>query len=171
MESFSLTWLTTSTLLKKIRLYRKCFLKIFFQWLFKLLVPFYLCTLPWTILVLYFSHQSSNHIWCSHKGQLLKKNIIIKKCFNIWKELILHYDTILRKCLRGIFWWILQAADLIWLPLGEKFPYTEFFPIHIFLYSDWIQENTDQKKLRIWTLCEKWTPFLATVYSLTLGVH
>ena len=125
MESFSLTWFITSTLLKKIRLYRKCFLKIFFRWLFKLLVPFYLCTLPWTILVLYFSHQSSNHIWCSHKGQLLKKYIIIKKCFNIWKELILHYDTILRKCLRRIFWWILQAADLIWLPLGEKFPNTE----------------------------------------------
>ena len=24
--------------------------------------------------------------------------------------------------------------------------------VHIFLYSDWIQENTDQKKLHIWTL-------------------
>ena len=28
----------------------------------------------------------------------------------------------------------------------------EFFLVRIFLYSDWIQENTDQKKLRIWTL-------------------
>ena len=26
------------------------------------------------------------------------------------------------------------------------------FLVRIFLYSDWIQENTDQKKLRIWTL-------------------
>ena len=29
--------------------------------------------------------------------------------------------------------------------LREKFPNTELFPIRIFLYSDWIQENTDQK--------------------------
>ena len=28
----------------------------------------------------------------------------------------------------------------------------EFFLVHIFLYSDWIQENTDQKNLRIRTL-------------------
>ena len=27
-----------------------------------------------------------------------------------------------------------------------------FFLVHIFLYSDRIQENTNQKKLRIWTL-------------------
>ena len=30
--------------------------------------------------------------------------------------------------------------------------YTEFFLVRIFLYLDLIQENTDQKKLRIWTL-------------------
>ena len=29
-------------------------------------------------------------------------------------------------------------------PLLEKSPNTEFFLVHIFLYSDWIQENTDQ---------------------------
>ena len=28
----------------------------------------------------------------------------------------------------------------------------KFFLVCIFLYSDWVQENTDQKKLRIWTL-------------------
>ena len=27
----------------------------------------------------------------------------------------------------------------------------EFFPVHIFLYSDGIRENTDHKKLCIWT--------------------
>ena len=44
--------------------------------------------------------------------------------------------------------------------LREKYPNTEFFLVHIFLYSDWIrrftntgiQENTDQKKLPISTL-------------------
>ena len=28
----------------------------------------------------------------------------------------------------------------------------EFFLARIYLYSDWIQENTDQKKIRVWTL-------------------
>ena len=42
--------------------------------------------------------------------------------------------------------------------LREKCPNTELFLVRIFLYSDWIQENTDQKKLRIWILltqCQK----------------
>ena len=34
----------------------------------------------------------------------------------------------------------------------EKCPNTEFFLVRIFLYLDWIQENKDQKKLRIWIL-------------------
>ena len=44
----------------------------------------------------------------------------------------------------------------------EKCPYTEFFLVRFFLYSDWMrrkssnsvqmQENKGQKKLRIWTL-------------------
>ena len=36
--------------------------------------------------------------------------------------------------------------------LREKCPNTEFFLVRIFLYSVRIQENTNQKKLRIWTL-------------------
>ena len=40
----------------------------------------------------------------------------------------------------------------LFLSLREKCPNTEFFMVRIFLYSDWIQENTDQKKLRIWTI-------------------
>ena len=34
--------------------------------------------------------------------------------------------------------------------LREKCPNTEFFVVRIFLYSDWIQENADQKILCIW---------------------
>ena len=34
----------------------------------------------------------------------------------------------------------------------EKCPDTEFFLVRIFLHSVRIQENTDTKKLRIWTL-------------------
>ena len=51
--------------------------------------------------------------------------------------------------------------------LREKCPNTDVFLVRIFLYSDWInlrkspylvriQENTDQKKLRIWTLFTQW---------------
>ena len=36
--------------------------------------------------------------------------------------------------------------------LCEKRPNTEFFLFLIFPYSDWIRENTDRKKLCIWTL-------------------
>ena len=36
--------------------------------------------------------------------------------------------------------------------LRENYPNTEFLLVRLFLYSDGIQENTDQKKLRTWTL-------------------
>ena len=40
--------------------------------------------------------------------------------------------------------------------LSEKCPNTEFFLVRIFLYSNWIQEITEQKKLRIWTFFMQW---------------
>ena len=48
---------------------------------------------------------------------------------------------------------LIGAPVLLW-----KYPNTEFFLVHIFLYLDWpkslysvqIRENTDQKKPRIW---------------------
>ena len=36
--------------------------------------------------------------------------------------------------------------------MHEKCSIKEFFLVCIFPYSDWIRENADQKKLRIWTL-------------------
>ena len=38
----------------------------------------------------------------------------------------------------------------------EKFRNTEFFLVRIFLCSVRIQEDTDQKKLHIWTLFMQW---------------
>ena len=38
------------------------------------------------------------------------------------------------------------------LALSEKCANTEIFLVCIFLYSNWILENADQKKLRIWAL-------------------
>ena len=47
--------------------------------------------------------------------------------------------------------WILKTNAL-----RERCPNTEFFLVRIFLYLFWMQENTDQKKLRIWTLFTQW---------------
>ena len=44
------------------------------------------------------------------------------------------------------FWKISQIVfENIYAGLREKCPNTELFLVHIFLYSDWTQENTDQK--------------------------
>ena len=43
-------------------------------------------------------------------------------------------------------------SRIVLVSLREKCPNTEFFLVRIFLYSGWIQENKDQKKLRLWTL-------------------
>ena len=61
----------------------------------------------------------------------------------------------------------MQNSSILHLHLGyeytsalrEKCPNTEYFLVLILLYSDWIQENTEQKILRIWTLfthCFPW---------------
>ena len=51
------------------------------------------------------------------------------------------------------------VLTLLYLTLREKCPNTEFFLVRILLYSDWIQENTNQKKLRIWKLFTQWKFF------------
>ena len=48
--------------------------------------------------------------------------------------------------------------------MREKCPNTEFFLVHIFLHSVWIQENTDRKKLRIWTLFTQWLTSQPRIY-------
>ena len=40
--------------------------------------------------------------------------------------------------------------------LTQKCPNTEFFLVRIFMYSVRVQENTDQRKVRIWTLFTQW---------------
>ena len=40
-------------------------------------------------------------------------------------------------------------GPLMFMTLREKYPNAEFFGLSIFLYSFQIQENTDQRKLRI----------------------
>ena len=45
---------------------------------------------------------------------------------------------------------------LLKVSLRKKCPNTEFFLVRIFLNSVRILENTDQRKLRIWTLFTQW---------------
>ena len=58
----------------------------------------------------------------------------------------------------------LFCSSLISNSLREKCPNTEFYLVLIFLYSDWIQENTDQKKLHIWTLFAQWKEIKEITY-------
>ena len=67
-------------------------------------------------------------------------------------------------CLQNVF----NLVSLVTTSLREKCPNTDFFLVCIFLHSNWIrrftlftskslysvriQENTDQNKLRLWTL-------------------
>ena len=55
--------------------------------------------------------------------------------------------------------------------LHEKYPNTEFFLVCIFLCLDWIQENTDQKKLRIWTLFKQWNCLFPSTLCPNLQVQ
>ena len=48
-----------------------------------------------------------------------------------------------------------QVKSNLSMALCEKCSNTEFFLVRIFLYSDWIWENTDQEELYIWTLFTK----------------
>ena len=43
-------------------------------------------------------------------------------------------------------------SDFLNQPMREKCPNAELFLVRIFLYSVRIQENMDQRKLRIWKL-------------------
>ena len=73
------------------------------------------------------------------------------------KDIARNFKNLIREWLLEDIHWNqnklgLQKCYLVWLLLRENWPNTELFLVCIFLYSDWIQENTDQKKLRISTL-------------------
>ena len=57
----------------------------------------------------------------------------------------------------------ITIIDFFRIYCEEKYPNPEFFLLRISLHSDWIQENTDQKKLRICTL------FKAVMYRRQLA--
>ena len=89
-----------------------------------------------------------SHIW-SH---LLKKSTSFLCCeLNIqfkWNKLNFRLTFFNQFC--HLF--LLVPSTKLYITLREKCPNTEFFLVRIFLYSFRIQENTDQKKLRIWKM-------------------
>ena len=72
-----------------------------------------------------------------------------------------------------IFQSLLGFLDgLCWLlHLREKCPHTEVFLVRIFPYSVRIRENTDQKKLRFWTLFTQYILLLQERRSLNPCQH
>ena len=65
--------------------------------------------------------------------------------FFTWYSLTIKYKS------KWLFW-MGDVHLLVHLLQCEKCQNTEFSLVRIFLYLDWIEENTDQIKLRIWTL-------------------
>ena len=91
----------------------------------------------------------------------------------IFKILVFSFCWFIKNWMKFSFWKIRAYRNDIFSlinavqktkTLNEKYPNTEFFLLRIFPHSDWIRrdtissysvrirENTDQKKLRIWTL-------------------
>ena len=64
-----------------------------------------------------------------------------------------------------------EAIGNLTMTMREKCPNTEISLVRIFPHSDRMQENTDQKKLCIWTLftqCDTAQPFWNIIMALVL---
>ena len=87
-----------------------------------------------------------------HNESKVKFRVKILKFYLIW-EYSRHYFFSFKNFTHGVCT-IGLRTDLMqaYYSLREKCPNTELFLVRIFLYLDWIQKNTDQKLLRIWTL-------------------
>ena len=110
--------------------------------------------------------QGSRNVWknpfkfryCLGKCRLkiLCLNIVLVSIrFKICKNIVTTYPTVLRyfpdwlgtnKILEAFYNNNLDSNDFyqlfIWCMLREKFPNTEFFLVHMFPYSDWMQRST-----------------------------
>ena len=79
------------------------------------------------------------------------------RAFNWSKKNGTYWHVVLTTHFFVLFLWDIAVSDFCLLEtLREKCPNTEFFLVRIFPYLDWIRENTNQKKLRIWTLFTQW---------------
>ena len=108
-------------------------------------------------------------IW-SIKISLSFPRVLVSECgaFPLvnFLELLLNAEihgllALCKICPNKEFFWSLFSCirAKVWKSLLEKCPNTELFLIFIFLYLDWIQENTDQKQLRTWALLTQWITY------------
>ena len=123
-------------------------------------------------------------IWCTNHPNVriptfCKRCSVIWRCFfpvsiQVWS--VFQLEICKSWCFTSLC--IKTLILLMILPLRKKCPNTKFFLVRIFLYSDWIrrlrskspypvriQENTDQKKLRIWTLFTQCSLFLIANFA------
>ena len=63
-------------------------------------------------------------------------------------------------------WFVILVLQMF--SLNEKCPNTEFFLVLIFLHLDWIQENTYQKKIHVWTIFTQCSSFISCLISSIL---
>ena len=55
--------------------------------------------------------------------------------------------------------------------MREKCQNTEYFLVRIFPHSDWIGRDTDQKKLRIWSILTQWFVSKFASYAKRIQVN
>ena len=91
--------------------------------------------------------------------KLLRMGISLKNVFpgilagpsKLWMAICNH------EYLKSEAFWHTSGINKSWAgSVREKCPNTEFFLVRISMYSVWMWENTDQKKLHIWTLLKQW---------------
>ena len=95
------------------------------------------------------STNSAGFIWWTIKFLLLDSNNFLD-CATVWMTSFLAFPK-----KQNLYRWRntnyqiqrnpVNDAHYIWISLRKKCPNTELFLVRIVLYSDWIQEKTDQK--------------------------
>ena len=66
--------------------------------------------------------------------------------------ILLYFNKLVQNYWKSMSIYDEEYCESFITSLREKCLNGVFFLVRIFLYSDWLQENTDQKKLRICTL-------------------
>ena len=102
-----------------------------------------LCTVGWTYCQVFKKTESS---------------LNFAKCKPCLKNVYLRYPSlstdiyVIRRLSVNFKTLVNLHTHICYFTLRDKCPNAEFFLVFLFRYSTWVCENTDQRKLRIWTL-------------------
>ena len=97
--------------------------------------------------------------WCSNHHLVLPSSLCVSP---LLFKLISFSLTLHNSIISSLYISFVQVIfffcylQLRYCLLREKCQNAEFFLVHIFLYLDWIQANTDQKIFRTWTIFTQW---------------